>query len=304
MRLARFGQPLIFALLTLPMSLCLAASFNLDGQLIAATILAAALLTRGERKSRVAALALLALVAGSKPPYLLLLFITAVPLAAPGLRRRLEGVALAALAPVLWVLLMFRYSYTVWYRPEYHPGPLWPGSPARVFTSTSVGENLHVLLSHPVQIVLLPMNFLVTDWHRLWVAILGVFGWGPVQMAGWQYAGWVAALFASGLACLAGGRRRVAAVDAVVVLLLLFASMLAMELSLYLTWTNIGQASIDGINGRYFLLFPPFLVLLLPGRGRRPALEFVLALPAMVMAVLDIPLLPAVLLHTYKMGWP
>jgi uncharacterized membrane protein len=191
------------------------------------------------------------------------------------------------------VLLMFRYSYSVWYRPAYHPGPLWPGSPARVFTSTSVRENLHVLLSHPTQIILLPVNFLITDWHALWMTILGVFGWGPVQLAGWQYAGWVVALVAACLACLAGGRRRVAPMDAVAILLVLFASMLAMELSLYLTWTNIGQASIDGINGRYFLLFPPFLVLLLPGLAGRPA-----------MALLDIPLLPMLLAHTYKMGWP
>ncbi|OZB38548.1 MAG: hypothetical protein B7X48_12595 [Acidiphilium sp. 34-60-192] len=37
--LARFGQPLLFALLSLPMSVSLAASFNQDGQLIAAAAL-------------------------------------------------------------------------------------------------------------------------------------------------------------------------------------------------------------------------------------------------------------------------
>ncbi len=306
LRLARFGRPLIFALLTLPMTLCLAGSFNLDGQMLGAAILAAALLTRvPERAAWLGGLVCLALVTSSKPPYMLLLLLALVPLGAPFLLRRAVITALFGLAPLAWVALMFRYSYTVWYRPAYHPGPLWPGSPGILLTSTSVRENLYVLLARPAEILRLPLQFLVTDWHALWMTILGVFGWGPVQLTGWEYAGWVVALAAAALGCLAGPVRRVRRLDAGFIAAVLFASMIAMELALYLTWTDVGKASIDGINGRYFLLFPPFLVLMLPGLGGRLArLEAWLALPAMLLAVMDIYTLPALLLRTYQMGWP
>ena len=56
-------------------------------------------------------------------------------------------------------------------------------------------------------------------------------------------------------------------------------------------------------------MFPPFLVLALPGLGeyfRRagPMLEMALTMPALLLAGLDTYFLPELLLHSYKMGWP
>jgi uncharacterized membrane protein len=310
--LARFGRPLFFTILTMPMTLCLAASFNEDGQMIAATVLGVALLTRASSARSVAwlaALALLTLVMCSKPPYALLLFTAALPLAAPGLWRRFGAICLFGLAPALWMFIMVRYIYTPWVRAAYHPGPLWPGSPNIWLTSTSNLDNLKVLLAHPAQIFLLPLNWAETAWPYTWRGVFGTFGWGPVHMAAWQYTGWIIALAAAALACL-GGKRPLPwrVLDAGFVLALIFVSVLAMALSMYLTWTNVGQASIDGINGRYFLMFPPFLVLALPGLGavfrRAATLEAALTLPAVAMAASGIYLLPELLLQCYKMGWP
>jgi hypothetical protein len=317
LRLAAFGQPLLFALLTLPMGLGLAASLNQDGQLIGAAVLAAALLTRRERaaaplmsRGRDAdwGLALFCLVLCAKPPYAPLLLAWLLPLRAAGIGRRGLKVVLATLPPVLWMIVMLHYSFAPWPRPPYHPGPLWPGSPGIWLSSTSTVENLRCLLAHPAQIWLLPVHTLISSWPVLAPSLLGVFGWGPVMMRPWQYAGWGAALAAGVAGVLAEPRAGWRATEAGFVLLLLLATFLTMSLSLYLTWTNVGDNFIAGINGRYYLLLPPFLLLVLPGLGqylppgRGVLLARLCCLPALVMAVLDIPALPALLRHAFGPG--
>lgn len=318
LRLARFGRPLLFGVLMLPMTLYLAGSLNQDGQIIGAVVLAAALLTRGGAGRSWAwflALGLLTLVMCSKPPYACLLLACLLPLGAPGLARRLSFVLLSAAMPALWLYLMLRHSFTPWVRPAYHPGPLWPGAHDVWLSTTSNHDNMLVLLAHPAQMLLLPLQFLDSGWQVTWRRIIGVFGWGDLPLQGWQYTGWVIALAAVLLGSLAGARGQRRALDAGFVLALLAASYFGIALSLYITWTNVGQASIDGINGRYFLLFPPFLVLVLPGLGERlkniskingvdGILEAASCLPAVLMASLDIHGLPAIILQTYKMTGP
>jgi hypothetical protein len=203
---------------------------------------------------------------------------------------------------------MLQYSYSPFQRPPYHPGPLWPGSHSIWLNSTSNTENLRCLLAYPVQILLLPARTLISTWRALVPAIIGVFGWGPVMMRPWQYAGWMAALAAGCGGVLAERRSGWRTADAGFMLLLLVAAFLTMSLSLYLTWTDVGAYLIFGINGRYYLLLPPFLLLVLPGLGNHlppgwgQKLASLCCLPALVMAVLDIPALPALVRHAFGPG--
>lgn len=297
--LATRGRAILFVLLSLPMTLSLAASFNQDAQLIAATSLAAALLTRKGRA--LPALVLLALVACSKPPYSLLLLAAAMPLAAPGFRRRLGHVLIAALAPLAWTGVMLRFSFVPFPRTFYHPGPLWPGSRAVLMQGTSPADNLHVLLAWPAEILLLPVRFLAHNWLNQIHSAIGVLGWLKLVLPAWQYQGWMIAALAALLATLtapgAAGARPWRGGDAALLAMIVIASLWAMMISLYLSWTEVGAAELTGPSGRYYLPLVPILALALPRLrwarlGRTRAAEFLLTLPGIAMAVIDIFYLP------------
>ena len=305
--LAAWGGPILFVLLSLPMTLSLGASFNQDGQLIAAAALAAALLTRDPQrnpKAPLLALVLLALVACSKPPYGLLLLATATPLAVPGLWRRLGRVLLASLAPLAWTAVMLRVSLVPFHRPFYHPGPLWPGSRSVLMQGTSPVDNLRVLLARPSEFVLLPVRFLAHEWLDQIHSAIGVLGWLTIVLPWWQYLGWMLAAIAAAAATLftvgTGEARAWRGGDAAFVVLLVIASVWAMEISIYLSWTEVGAATITGPVGRYYLPIAPFLVFLLPPLGLRldqrfgaaGVAGFLLTLPCIAMAAIDIFYLP------------
>ncbi len=311
---AAWGRPILFTVLTLPMALSLGASFNQDGQLIAATTLVGALLTRDavlQPKLRLLAVIVFILVICSKPPYGLLLFAAAVPLSALGLIRRFGGLALFAIPPLIWVAVMARVSLVPYYKAPYHPGPLWPGSRSILLDTTNVQDNLLVLLAHPADIILLPWQFLELYWSNILLSAIGVLGWLQIQLHGWQYHGWelaISAAFVAGLA--ARSAHQVKAADAVFILSLIVASIVAMELALYLSWTNVGNAVIEGPSGRYYLLFLPFLILALPRwggkignlfkfKGSAALIEFILTIPAILMAALDIVYLPDIIARIF-----
>ncbi len=111
---ARRGRPALFAVLALPMSLSLAASFNQDGLIVALAALAAALLSprpfagggTGPRLS--GAILCIALVALAKPPYAALAAMLLVPFPGGrgglGMGRRLAAAVLAVLPAAIWTV--------------------------------------------------------------------------------------------------------------------------------------------------------------------------------------------------------
>lgn len=315
---ARWGRPVLFLLLTMPIALSLGASFNQDGQLLAATALAGALLTRDpvrEPKHRLLGIILIVLMICSKPPYGLLLFAALVPLARPHLVQRTFRLSLFALAPILWVAIMMAFSMVAFHSAPYHAGPFWPGSPDRVFYGTDPAGNLRVLLAHPVDAVLMPMQVIGADWSNLLHSAVGILGWLSIPLQPWQYIGWYGATIAAICGLLAAPdtwRSRPA--DRWLVAALIVGSFFAVALAQYLSWTNVGATAIKGVTGRYFLLFLPFLLFVVPGFGPRidrfarqrglgggmaSMLEFSAAVPAIVMAALDIYALPALIVRTF-----
>jgi uncharacterized membrane protein len=305
---ARFGRALLFTVLVLPLSLYLAGSFNQDGPMIGAAVLAAALLTRPRPAASwewKLALLLITLIACAKAPYGWLLFACLPPFSSAGFRKRLASVAVAASLPIIWLGAVRRMSDWPWPRPPYHPGPLWPGDHTGLLTTVSARANLQVLLAHPAQIILLPAHSLVIHFTSIWQGMIGELSWELVPLPTWQHAGWLLAMAAALLGLLTDPgvpEKRALGFHA----LLLLATVLSVALSAYITFTNVGYDRIDGISGRYFLPVLPFLLFALP--RLRPLLVAppapLLYLPAIIMAVLDIYALPAQIFHVFQMPGP
>ena len=314
--LARFGRPLLFAVLSLPMAVSLAASFNQDAQLLAASALCGALLTWSPTafpKARLFAATIFALLLCSKPPYGLLLFACLTPLAASGWRQRLVRLSAFGLPALLWVIAMLHFSFTPVRREPYHPGPLWPGDPAITLHAADPAGGVRVLLADPVRIVWLPWHDLAQNYVGLSRQAVGVLGWLSVSLTHHLYRDWYEALGAAALATLLGasaGRVRWHWGDALWVLALIAASIIAVELSLYLDWTNLGGAQIMGVQGRYYLLLVPFMLLVLPRFGAwfdrgtgwryaRDAASILLTLPAILVALKTALVLPTLVARSF-----
>lgn len=258
---------------------------------------------------------LLSVVGCAKTPYAAMLLSYVSPLGARGRVSRALIVLLCALPPVLWLLWLLHGNFSPWPRPPYHPGPLWPGNRDVWLTAAAPHDNVLVLEAHPLQALLLPLTSLVAKWPYTWPDTLGMVGWGNVRLPGWEYPGLAASFIAAALATAAAsgpegwGKR-----DYALAGLALFGAFIGTELSQYVTFSNAGVTIIDTVFGRYFLPFLPFFVLVLPvlrpalarlpGGGPGHLAGGVLALPALVMAAVNIVILPVFIHHLYQMPGP
>ena len=290
--LARSGRIVLFAVLALPMTVYLAASLNQDALIVAGTALAVALLTRAGQAHgdftrvtahpayRLAAL-LLALVILAKPPYLPLAAMLLLPLPRPSDWSRMRGVltqrlllaVLVVLPAMLWSWYAMRYVAAPVPRPTYAPGPLWPGDPALSFTGTDPGAQLTVLLAHPLRLLAIPWHALAQDRDLLFTSFIGKLGWLKLDLPDWLYWLWSLGLAAACAAELLNGAARprpAPLLDMAFILLAAAATLLAVLLSQYLTWTNVGDVMIGGLQGRYLLPIAPALALALAGALRGP----------------------------------
>lgn len=314
--LARFGNGLIFALLSLPTTINLAASYNEDGLIIACCALAAALLSRcrpGASWHWFAALALLTAVGSAKTPYAALLLLCLPPLPAPKLAWRAVWIGLAGVLPGLWLLHCFHFGFIAYHRAPYHPGPLWPGRHDVTLQSVVPADNLRVLLDHPVQILRLPLASFARHWGTAWPLLLAGMLDG-VHIDAWEYPCLTTALLAAACAALYSRPGTWRWPDAAVGALILFTTFIGIELSLYLSWTNVGLTQVEGVNPRYFLPLLPFFIFLLPAAGgglrRLPGVGLLrvpagwLYLPAMVMALVNVFVSPVFLFHLFRMPGP
>jgi len=302
---ARRGQGLMFAALVLPMSLWLAASCNQDGLVIASATLAAALLTRGTMRGWWLAVAVLAAVVMAKPLYLPLVGVLALllPQREAALPLRLGGAVLAALPALLWFGVAQAYAVVPFVRGEpFHGGPYWFGDPNQVFGSVDPGLQLQVLLHRPSLFVTLPFRTVMADYWML-QGIVGILGVLDILLPSWLYGLWAVAL---GLLCLGESVavRREARPGVIVGLLALgcvVATVFALFDGQYLSWTYTGNATVEGMQGRYFLPLIPFVAVALPfvpfvGAG---PLRAVLRLPAVVAGGIGVAVIPALVVATY-----
>ncbi|PWU23029.1 MAG: hypothetical protein C5B48_09325 [Candidatus Rokuibacteriota bacterium] len=281
--LARRGQALLFCTLALPMTVSLAGSFNQDSLLIAASALAAALLSRSIDEdpqqngcshrpfSYLAAALLLAIVIIVKLPYLPLAAMLLVPLprfrqwvtARRVLLRRFAVVALVALPAATWVGFAMRYVGASLPRAPYFPGPLWPGDPDQLFTSVDLQAQLSVLAANPLRLVTLPVSSMMSDPWLLKEAI-GVLGWLDVSLPHDLYTVWAVGLVAACVVDLLNVSASRRWLDSAVLLVGATSCVLAIYVAQYLLWTSVGMTRIEGVQGRYLLPILPMLALALP----------------------------------------
>lgn len=289
--LAERGRLLLMITLSLPMTIWLAGSVNQDGVVIAITVLAIALLTRKSRAAFWWGSAALAVLVMQKPPFLPLALL---PLVVPGAFdrrswiRRLAGAGGVALPGLVWsAAVAALVSVPLLPGQPYHPGPLWPGDPARLFRSAVAGAQVTVILHHPLQVALLPVTADGRVLPSLWLQTIGVLGQLSIRLPRLLYALWSAALL-SGIAALAGspspsGSRWFSAPVAAIAVL---ASIELIFVALYLSWTPVGMDRVDGIQGRYFIPLLPMLVFVMPGSSVLRRLPQWVWWPAPLVAIL------------------
>ena len=309
--LARRGSRLMFAALTLPMTLWLAASCNEDGLLIAFSCLAAALLTRAAAPrgtSYWSAAAILASVIAVKPAYLPLVAFMLLPctrLTGRDLLSAGSAMAAASLPGIIWALVTLHHASAPFtWGPPYHPGPLWPGDPHRQFAGSDPVAQTLVLLHHPLLVLTLPLQTIWSDGLQKLKEAVGVLGTLSVSMANCMYSLWYAAVVLAALGdVLAAGRAAPPRPGlALIALLAVAATVIAIYDLEYLTWTEVGDGTlIRGVQGRYAIPLLPMIGIALPLLRLRFSawLSTALALPAIAMAAAGMVYLPALVLETY-----
>ncbi len=296
LQLARRGQAGLFAVLTLPMTLHLSAAINQDGPLIAAAVLAAALFTRPDRRSYWAGVAALACVCAAKPSYLPLAGIALLPLGGGTWHWRQHGIGAAAVVgcTLAWAAVAALWAAVPFWRPPYHPGPLWPGDPATSFRTTDPAAQGQTLLHHPLETLSLPFTTVYDEWRLMLPAAVGALGPLDFALPDWLYRIWYVAFAATGLGMLLGVLRRAgrhpprwasAAATAAVL-----AACYGVFLLQYFAWTAVGADHVEGVQGRYALPLLAFLVCALPGIGGWPGR--LLAAPTIAASLLSAAALP------------
>ena len=255
---AAAGAPVLAVLLALPMTLSLFASANQDALLIATAALCASLLTHTPERRGLAGWTCLGLMLGSlaaaRMPYLALGALPAVlAWRTPARRGGLLATAIAAAVAILWLRLGV--------------ASLFAGTPPamRPFGAAQ----LRLLAHDPGRIVPVAWDTLEAHGVDYLHQIAGVLGWLTLPIPTWL---WLACGAAALAATAFSTERRVAFPPGEIMLasLALILASGAVFGALYLNWTPVGAARVEGVQGRYFLPILAFIPAVLPRRTLSP----------------------------------
>lgn len=271
---------MIFAAATLPMALSIQSACSQDGPMLGAAALAAALFTRLRLAPRSRGFALmsvcLALIAAARPSYV---FLALVPLAAPvGWGAKLRGAALVVISCLLWVLAANAYATT-----------------AMTERGANLSEQFLVLLDPARDLDLLARTFDVSGWAYL-NQLIGQLGWLDVTLPAWLIQAAAGLLL---LTALAGIELRSSSFIPVLGSVLL--STICVFVLIYLTWDKVGDPTIEGVQGRYFL---PLLMTLagLATTIARPPLGPIAYVAAMAFPVISLGETMRIIVLRYYLG--
>lgn len=238
--LAVAGRLCLFVVLTLPMTLFVASSTSQDGIMIAAAALAAALVSRMWQVPAlpVGRLALLALILGAvimaRPTNAPLALLLLLPQAGIAWRRRVAAFAAVTLATLCWSVLVTM--------------------PLAVPLRDGVDAAAHVaqIRTAPGAVLGMLRTTLDANIADYFAQMVGRFGLLQILMPDWSLPAYLlpvaAAVIGDMIQPAAAPRTRLVA--AVVIVL---GGTGLIVIAQYLTWTPVGSAQIEGIQGRYFL---------------------------------------------------
>jgi uncharacterized membrane protein len=282
--LAGSAAPWFFALLTLPMTWSEMASASQDALLIPMAALAAALfvrLVREESCDRVGFglfCAPLGLIAMGRITYMTLALLP-LALSRYSPAARLFGCAAVAAAGLGWAWIASRVALV--------PFGL---------TRANAPEQIHRLLAHPSLIFPLMTNTIRYQWDVYIESFVGKLGWLDLELP-WSYI--VLAVFDLAAAGVASAtvavNRRNGLIYKIIVLTALITSIAALFITLYISWTPVGNFIVDGIQGRYFILLVFFLGALI-SVGTQPVSRPVAVACKLLVAAFPLITMPVVLL--------
>ena len=170
-----------------------------------------------------------------------------------------------------------------------------------MFDATDVAAQAWVLAARPWRLATLPLALLREQPRNLLLGAIGVLGRLDLPLPRWLYHAWTAGLAAAAAADLLGRRPagwRSAAVPLGLGVLL---GLEAICLLQYLSWTPVGAAAIEGVQGRYVLPLLPFVGIALASLrlSDRPALRVAASLPALACAAVDVVAVSRLVLASY-----
>lgn len=254
--LCRAGRAVLFTTLAFPMTLYLFASCSQDAPLIACAALAFGVVSRLASGAdmdtgpvRWSGLALLALavlpIVLAKPPYVPLLLLVFLPVASPAgmpgsgawWRERLALFAGCLMVVVVWLAFIMMHVQVPMPRPGVVP---------------SASAQMLYMLFHPVDAANALLWTLRQDGGHFLRQMVGVLGWlDTVLPEGFYRVAGIVTLCAI-LCDLMSGKPLGWPVRGLTAFIVLTASLCILIVQ-YLTWTAVGDAKVDGVQGRYFL---------------------------------------------------
>jgi hypothetical protein len=170
------------------------------------------------------------------------------------------------------------------------------------FDATAPAAQLQVLLAHPSRLWTLPWGMLLADYDGMIKMLIGILGPLAIALPSVVYSVWLLSLASGATADSIGNRGEAVSFRLADMALLLIAAIgciWGIYLSQYLLWTNVGEAHIDGVQGRYFIPLMPILALML-SRLRLPvggALRLGLLTIPIAAAAADLILVPPTLIR-------
>jgi uncharacterized membrane protein len=289
--ICRRGRALTFATLLLPMTLSEFGSASQDALLISLSILAVAMASRaltGQRPAGRAEFAVFAFIVVAttlaRPPHFALAFLAPAFLGSRDPAWRSKGLiaALAIGTVICWMLIL---------------SGLTPPVPPEL----SLSGQFHHLLADPLLLPTVMMNSFAEKGPWLLKSVIGYLGFTDTLMPNWYYLAVAGALI---VALIAPENRGPVLWPATLALLTFVALLTALCAALYMTWTPLGRATINGLQGRYILPVLPLLAWAIPECG--PRLERVLApawYPVLLFPLMTMAVTPAVIMERYYGSW-
>jgi uncharacterized membrane protein len=289
--ICRRGRALMFVTLLLPMTLQQFGSVSQDALLISLSILAVAMASRAlaeQRPGGTAEFAIFVFIVVAttlaRPPRFALAFL------APAFFRRRDPAwrskgliaALAVGTVVFWTRILM-------------------GLTPPVPPNFSLSGQFHRLLSDPLLLPEVAANTFAYQAHWLIATVIGTLGWSDTPMPNWYYA---SAAVVLAISSIAPGNRGAVLWPGTMALLTFVTLLGAVCAALYITWTPLGMATIQGMHGRYILPVLPLLAWTIPDYGPRlePAMEPIWY-PIALFPLITLSATPVVIMERYYGSW-